>query len=517
MIKNLVLVSVLLVAGLFSVPALADPADIQAASRSVVRVVLAATDGDKVAFVGHGSGFAVAPDKIVTNAHVVEIARSEPSVVIGIIPSQGGKSFGGKVIAYSPGNDLALIQVQDGGRIPAMTVFSGPVADGASVVAVGYPSSVDRAQGLDLDDLINPMSPVKTRGSVSGGRSTREFDTILHTAPIASGNSGGPLIDNCGRVLGANSFGSLSDGNDAEFGFAVSNREIMAFLRKAGVAANAASTPCRSSAEISREEQAREFAARAKVEAARRAEAAEREALEESLRTSISQDIITERENQMALAALMLFLSLAAIGGAVWLLMQEKVNPAKAAAVGAALLFLGAIIVFLSRASFSEIDDRVAVAMKEQMPDGGENNPQPARAEPGKYMCRLNPDRSRITVSQIDEVPFEWAEGGCVNGRTQYARDGARWSRIFVPNEEQTVTISSFDPDRSEYMTERYLLDLVAMTRARDIRKKYGNKACTTDVQVLSDIEDMVRAIRVELPGQANERLVYECAEVEKP
>lgn len=517
MIKNLVLVSVLLVAGLLSVPAHADPADIQAASRSVVRVVLAATDGDKVAFVGHGSGFAVAPDKIVTNAHVVEIARSEPSVVIGIIPSQGGKSFGGKVIAYSPGNDLALIQVQDGGRIPAMTVFSGPVADGASVVAVGYPSSVDRAQGLDLDDLINPMSPVKTRGSVSGGRSTREFDTILHTAPIASGNSGGPLIDNCGRVLGANSFGSLSDGNDAEFGFAVSNREIMAFLRKAGVATNAASTPCRSSAEISREEQAREFAARAKVEAARRAEAAEREELEENLRTSISQDIITERENQMALAALMLFLSLAAIGGAVWLLMQEKVNPAKAAAVGAALLLLGAIIVFLSRASFSEIDDRVAVAMKEQMPDGGENNPQPARAEPGKYMCRLNPDRSRITVSQIDEVPFEWAEGGCVNGRTQYARDGARWSRIFVPNEEQTVTISSFDPDRSEYMTERYLLDLMAMTKARDIRKKYGNKACTTDVQVLSDIEDMVRAIRVELPGQANERLVYECTEVEKP
>ncbi|MEM8917762.1 MAG: trypsin-like peptidase domain-containing protein [Pseudomonadota bacterium] len=513
--KNLVLVFMLLVAGLFSVPVQADPADIQAASRSVVRVVLAATDGDKVAFVGHGSGFAVTPDKIVTNAHVVEIARREPTVVIGIIPSQGGKSFGGKVIAYSPGNDLALIQVQDGGRIPTMTVFSGPVADGASVVAVGYPSSVDRAQGLDLDDLINPMSPVKTRGSVSGGRSTREFDTILHTAPIASGNSGGPLIDNCGRVLGANSFGSLSDGNDAEFGFAVSNREIMAFLRKAGVAANATSTPCRSSAEISREEQAREFAARAKVEAARQAEAAEREALEESLRISISQDIIVERENQMALAALMLFLSLIALGGAAWLLMQQKINPAKAAAVGAGLLFLGAILVFIARPSFSEIEDRVAVAMKEEMPDGSEESPQASKAEPGKYMCRLNPDRSRITVSQLDEVPFEWSEGGCVNGRTQYAPDSGRWSRIFVPNEEQTVTISSFDPDRAEYTTERYLLDLMTMTRARDIRQKYGNKACTSDAQVLSDIEDMVRAIRVELPGQANERLVYECDKVE--
>ncbi|MEL6875691.1 MAG: serine protease, partial [Pseudomonadota bacterium] len=241
----------------------------------------------------------------------------------------------------------------------------------------------------------------------------------------------------------------------------------------------------------------------------------EREALEESLRISISQDIIVERENQMALAALMLFLSLIVLGGAVWLLMQQKLNPAKAAAAGAGLLFLGAIMVFIARPSFSEIDDRVAVAMKEQMPDEGEENPQAGKAEPGKYICRLNPDRSRITVSQLDEVPFEWADGGCVNGRTQYARDGGRWSRIFVPNEEQTVTISSFDPERAEYTTERYLLDLMTMTRARDIRQKYGNKACTADAQVLSDIEDMVRAIRVELPGQANERLVYECTKTE--
>ena len=197
MIKKLFLFVAITTATLLTGPAQADPADISAASRSVVRVVLAAKDGDKVAFVGHGSGFVVAPDKIVTNAHVVEIARQESSVVIGIIPSQGGTSYGGKIIAYSPSNDLALIQVLDGGRLPPLTIFGGQVADGADVVAVGYPGSVDRAQGLDLDDLINPMSPVKTTGTVSGGRTTKQFDTILHTAPIASGNSGGPLIDNC--------------------------------------------------------------------------------------------------------------------------------------------------------------------------------------------------------------------------------------------------------------------------------------------------------------------------------
>lgn len=492
-------------------PAHADPADITAASRSVVRVVLAATDGDKVAFVGHGSGFAVAPDKIVTNAHVVEIARQEKSVVIGIVPSQGGKSYGGKVIAYSPGNDLALIQLQDGGRLPPMTVFSGPIGDGADVVAIGYPGSVDRAQGLNLDDLINPMSPVKTRGSVSGGRTTKQFDTILHTAPIASGNSGGPLIDNCGRILGANSFGSLSDGNDAEFGFAVSSREILSFLRKAGVKASLTATPCRSAADISLQEQRREAAARAKIEAAQKADSAKRQQAEAKLRTSISQDIIAERENQMAIAALMLVLSLVAVGGAGYLMIQDKRTPAIGTAGGAALLLVGAVLVFLSRPAFTEIDDRVAAALKEQGLEKNDSNGKPDLVTSGKYLCRINPERSRITVSQVDSLDLDWAEGGCVNSRTQYGRDGAKWSRIFVPNEEQTVTISSFDPGSLEFTTERYLLGLTAMSKARDIRKQYGNRACTTDEKALSDIGDMVKAIRTELPMQTNERLVYEC------
>ena len=512
MIKKLALLFSVLTATLLTGPAQADPADISAASRSVVRVVLAAKDGDKVAFVGHGSGFVVAPDKIVTNAHVVEIARQESSVVIGIIPSQGGTSYGGKIIAYSPGNDLALIQVLDGGRLPPMTVFGGPVGDGADVVAVGYPGSVDRAQGLDLDDLINPMSPVKTTGTVSGGRTTKQFDTILHTAPIASGNSGGPLIDNCGRVLGANSFGSISNGNDAEFGFAVSAREILNFLRKAGVKVATTATPCRSAAEISLEEQQREIAARAQVDAARDAEAEKRERAEAKLRTTISQDIIAARENRMAIAALILVLSLLAAGGAGVLMVQGKRNPAIGAAGGAGILLLAAIFTFLSRPDFSEIDDRVAASLKENEP---KSLPQPTSVgASGKYQCTINPQRSRITVSQQNEMPLEWADSGCVNGRTQYGRDGAKWSRIFVPNQEQTITISSFQPDRSEFTEERYLVGLDTMTKARAIRAKYGNRACTTDDKALADIEDMVKAIRAELPGQANERLVYECKTV---
>ena len=74
----------LILAG-FTTRAGADPSDLAAAARSVVRVALVTTDGTDAYFVGHGSGIAVAPDKVLTNAHVVELTRQEKNIVIGVI------------------------------------------------------------------------------------------------------------------------------------------------------------------------------------------------------------------------------------------------------------------------------------------------------------------------------------------------------------------------------------------------------------------------------------------------
>src|SRR3546814_17485150 len=90
---------------------------------------------------------------------------------------------------------------------------------------------------LDSGVIVRRRPPVKRRGFNSGTRPSRQFDTLLHTAPLARGNSGGPLLDNCGRVLGVNSFGATSDGTDAEFYFAVSTRELIPFLRANGIEA----------------------------------------------------------------------------------------------------------------------------------------------------------------------------------------------------------------------------------------------------------------------------------------
>jgi S1-C subfamily serine protease len=70
-LRLLLLLAALLLPGLAS----ADTQDVTAASRSVVRVALVATDGESAYFVGHGSGVVVAPGKVLTNAHVVELTR----------------------------------------------------------------------------------------------------------------------------------------------------------------------------------------------------------------------------------------------------------------------------------------------------------------------------------------------------------------------------------------------------------------------------------------------------------
>ena len=508
MMNRLLMALVLLAAGL-AAPLKAEPADITAASRSVVRVVLAASNGDQVAFVGHGSGLAVAPDLIVTNAHVVEIARSEPSVVIGIVPSQGGQSYGGRVVGYLPQKDLALIRLEDGGRLPPMAIFQGRVADGADVVAIGYPGSVDRAQGLAFDDLIKPMTPVKTPGSVSIGRTTKQFETLLHTAPIASGNSGGPLVDPCGRVVGVNSFGSISEGSDAEFGFAVSARELVGFLREAGVKPRVTAAPCRSAAEIGAAEAARDAADRAELAEARERREASEARVAAKAREAATRAVTAEREDRMAIAALLLALSLAAMGGAaVFFARNQRPLGIGLAALAGALL-IGAIAVFLSRPDFSEIDDRAAADAR--VSERTASTAAAGTADDGAFQCSINPDRSRVTVSDAPRLDLEWTSGGCINGRTQYGAEGRDWSRVFVPNEDQAVTISTFRPAAAEFVSERFLLDLYTMEKARAVRRRYGNRACSADPEQRRDVADMVATVRAEMNAEPNERLVYEC------
>ncbi|MCV0382196.1 MAG: serine protease [Erythrobacter sp.] len=511
----------------------AEPADIDAAARGVVRVIVFGMDGEELYPVGHGTGFAVADGRIVTNAHVVRDVIRDNGLAIGIVPSDGGEAVAGRIVALSPRNDLALIAVEGALRLPPLTLASGTAGDSGEVYSVGYPMNVDKAQGLGAGDIFQAQPPVKSRGFLSGTRPSRQFDTILHTAPIARGNSGGPLLDGCGRVLGVNSFGADSGGSDAEFFFAVSNRELVPFLRANGITPRINDAACRSLADLDAEERARAEAEQDRARAALASRSEEQREKRERARFEAEMQVLGERDDRLLGAFALLLVA----AGLAWWAFEKRPVPGldepgldepdfeedgieqrglaawpvrNRVAAGAAIALVGiALLLHLTRPGIEEVDRRIASATGTD-PGEGSDGPSAAAAGTRRYVCTLDARRSRVTGAETDDIAFEWSPEGCVNGRTQYGYDAGSWSRVLVPNDEQAVSVNSFDPDRRVFRTERYLLGRSAMGAARSARGDYSAPSCEAP-DASTVLGERQSAVLATLPGQPNERLVYDC------
>ncbi|MFM9897856.1 S1C family serine protease [Sphingorhabdus sp.] len=502
----------LFLAPVLVVPAFADASDISAASRSVVRVVVFSTADGQQSIVSIGSGVAVARDKIVTNAHVVEMARGDDSAQIVIVPSDGAQSYRASVVASLSGKDLALLQLKSGSLVPA-SIFAGVIADGADVFAIGYPASVDIALEQSEADVLRPQQPVKTRGTVSSGRTSKTVESLLHTAPIAPGNSGGPIVDACGRVLGINSFGSVPTDGGAEFYFAISARELTTFLANRGIEFRSVRGDCRSVADLTRAEAELEASTRVKIDKEARVAAELQRSREGKVRSDAEHAVIAERENYLALAALLLVVS-ALAGGAAWQFAERSQRDRfKAACAAGAVIFVMALGIFAARPSFNEVDDRVRAVLTADTPDNAVGQKTAVNSlAPVAKICILQPERSRVTMSDTADVAFTWQSDGCVNGRTQYVENGDRWIRSFVPNNDAQISVVSYFPETEIYRIERFLPGNEAMQSAREARQLYDVKTCTADQSQRTNIDNMNKAIATQLPPTPNEILLFTCS-----
>ncbi|KWV90678.1 serine protease [Erythrobacter sp. YT30] len=476
----------------------ASEADIDAASRGVVRVVIFSVGRDgSVRFRSHGTGFAVAADKFVTNAHVIREAAQYRNVFVGVIPPRGDEPVVAKLVNYSRSRDLALIEVPDSLRLPPLTFVSNFTSENADVVAVGFPGVVDDVVGRGYE-------PTVSRGKVSQQRAVRGVDHVLHSAPIGRGNSGGPLLDECGRIVGVNTFGANSIASEGEFLFAVANSETIAFLRSNDVRPKTSDIACRTMAEIEAEEAARTEAEQKVAEEEQRA----REQAEQQERERIERQIQEERENMMALAAILLVV--AAGGGALaYQASQAEGGKNRAVIFGgiAGLAAISAAYVWITRPSLEDVDDRLADNADASSLLGGDEGI--SGLQPGMFSCTLDTDRSRVTTAPPRYVEFEWKADGC-HEETQYQmRDGV-WSRVFVPQEDYMVRVATIDLAKGEFRNERYLLPKVDWQKARDARMSYQPPSCGAPnaSQRLSDMQEGVLSM---LPDQPNERLIYNC------
>ena len=133
-----------------------------------------------------------------------------------------------------------------------------------------------------------------------------------------------------------------------------------------------------------------------------------------------------------------------------------------------------------------------------------------AAATAGHFVCTLEPSRSRVTGDAERSVDLRWSAEGCVNGRTQYGFASGQWARVFVPNEEDVVSVARYDPQTRTYRADRYLLSRNAMAAAREARGSYAAPSCEAQ-DGAAQLGRQQEAVLSALPSQPNERLVYSC------
>ena len=189
-----------------------------------------------------GSGFFVAPDLVVTNHHVV--GGAAPGSEALVLSRHLRTGYIGTVVAASPPGrapqaDFAVIRVAvPPGSVTPLPLAAEPAAL-EEVVAAGYPAIAlqqDRnLRALAAGDLKAAPEVVLTRGTV-GAVQNRERDTpmVLHSADISAGNSGGPLIDACGRAIGINTY-IVTSRQATKANYALGGSWLGAFLRGAGL------------------------------------------------------------------------------------------------------------------------------------------------------------------------------------------------------------------------------------------------------------------------------------------
>ena len=165
---------------------------------------------------GLGSGFIINEDGyILTNYHVIS-GSTDVKVLLS-----NGKEAAAKVVNYDSSMDIAMLKLEDGTEIPGVAELgdSDALYPGQDVIAIGTPLSKEFAQTLT-------KGVVSAVGRQVGSESGNTLEVIQTDAAINSGNSGGPLVNTKGQVIGINSMklgnsGSSSNASIEGMGFSI--------------------------------------------------------------------------------------------------------------------------------------------------------------------------------------------------------------------------------------------------------------------------------------------------------
>jgi len=183
-------------------------------------VVTISSTSESAAGAGESVGtgiFLTATGEILTNAHVVDGASK-----IQVRLFNETEPRAGKVLASDVGNDLALVKIEGTNFQPAQFADPKAIRLGDAVIAIGYALNLDGGPSVTTGIVSAVNRTITTENGALNG-------LIQTDTAISSGNSGGPLVNFKGEVVGINTAVARGDNSTAanNIGFAVSTKEVL--------------------------------------------------------------------------------------------------------------------------------------------------------------------------------------------------------------------------------------------------------------------------------------------------
>jgi len=479
------------------------------AEQGIVRVVVILQTSEGRMLYGSGSGFVVAPGLVVTNAHVVAPARQQADQYgVAIVPPQGDGLITATIVRYSPLSELALLEFRSGPPLTPLTISTVEPRPGDGVVALGYPD-VDY-QGATGADLLRPTPASRTSGQIASLRDRAPtgdpIPTINHQAVISSGSSGGPLLDECGRVIGVNSWHVSGADTRETRGVSTRAAQLLQFLDEAGVSPTLSDEPCLSLPE--------------RVEAERAATIDALQVQNEELASKLE---TADRLTRIAVVILIggtlaLFVAVCVLGAVV--LSRRRGNGHAAAQHPhhepepfETPRRRGGVVAVVGGAAIAAILIVAAgVALLRAQNSGEEEIVAAPAAFNGAITCTL--DREASTgAAGVADMSFSASGALCVNERTLYAPidDGARFRRAIVLGEARALDVLTIDPNSGEFRRERYPLDDEAFAAANGaVSSSATGRGCSGEgaAEAVSRRNDILMRYAQGAPSQ---RLVWAC------
>jgi S1-C subfamily serine protease len=479
------------------------------AERGIVRVVVILESPEGRMLYGSGSGFVVAPNLVVTSAHVVAAARQRPEYGVAIVPARGDGLIPARIIRYSPLTELALLEFRGGPDLAPLTISTVEPHPGDGVVALGFPD-VDY-QGATGADLLRPTPPSRTSGQIASLRDRAPtgdpIPTINHQAVISSGSSGGPLLDECGRVLGVNSWHVSGADTRETRGVATRAAQLLQFLDEAGVTPTLSDERCLTFAE--------------RIEAERSQTISALQTQNEELASKLE---TADRLTRIAVVILIggtlaLFVAVCVLGAVVLSRRRPQLDaqphhpqtthpePFETPRRGR----MGVVAVVGGAAIAAILIVAAGIALLRAQQDAQKQAVAAPRNFSGSIACTL--DRSASQGAQgVADMSFSASGALCVNERTLYAPlDHGRFRRAIVLGESRALDVLTIDPATGEFRRERYPLndaDFAAANQA--VAESGAGRGCTGEdasQAVAHRNETLMRFAQ----GDPSQRLVWRC------